>query len=450
FLDRLRELHFEWLYLLGIWSTGEASRGVSRSTPSLVDEYASTLPDFASHDVCGSPFAVTAYRVHPRMGGNGALARLRERARARDLRLMIDFVPNHVALDHPWRAAHPAYFIVDDARFESFVADGKRYAYGRDPFTGAWRDTLQLNYAEPGLVDEMVATVRRLSDLADGVRCDMAMLELPDVFEQTWGRRIEPFWPRAIAAARDHHPGFVFMAEVYWDREYQMQELGFDYTYDKAMYDRLLQQPAGSVRGHLHAEADYQRRSVRFLENHDEPRAAATFPLARHRAAAVLAYLVPGLRFFHDGQWEGRRVKISMHLCRRPDEPVDAGVAALYRELLAILRRAAPRRGQWQLLGLRRAWADNPSDAHFVAFSWQREDELLVAIVNDSEHRSQCYVAMPFLHLAGRPVVLDDLFGPQRYERDGSRLLAEGLYVDVEPWRAHVFLCSALYATEAA
>ena len=67
------------------------------------------------------------------------------------------------------------------------------------------------------------------------------------------------------------------------------------------------------------------RKSVRFLENHDEPQEnAGVFSPAQHRAAAVVTFFVPGLRFFHEGEFEGRRVHVSMHLGRRPVEPMDA------------------------------------------------------------------------------------------------------------------------------
>ncbi len=141
---------------------------------------------------------------------------------------------------------------------------------------------------------------------------------LPEVFERTWGIRAEPFWPGAIDAVRRAHPKFVFLAEVYWDMEWTLQRQGFDYTYDKRLYDRLRESPARPVREHLAADLDFQNRSARFLENHDEPRAAATFAPEIHAAAAVITFLAPGLRLFHDGQFEGRKVRISPHLVRRP------------------------------------------------------------------------------------------------------------------------------------
>ena len=79
----------------------------------------------------------------------------------------------------------------------------------------------------------------------------MAMLVLPEVFERTWGMRPQQFWPKAIARVRGAHPGFLFMAEVYWDLEWTLQQQGFDYAYDKRLYDRLEHNPVESVRLHL-------------------------------------------------------------------------------------------------------------------------------------------------------------------------------------------------------
>ena len=128
------------------------------------------------------------------------------------------------------------------------------------------------------------------------------------------------------------------MAEVYWDLEWTLQQQGFDYTYDKRLYDRLRDGHARPVREHFCAGLDYQNKMARFLENHDEPRAAAAFPPGMHEAAAVITFLSPGLRFFHQGQFEGRKKRISPHLCRGPCEPVDPKLAAVLR---AAARRAA-------------------------------------------------------------------------------------------------------------
>ena len=194
-------------------------------------------------------------------------------------------------------------------------------AYGRDPYFDGWPDTLQLNYGNPDLQQAMIGELTRIAGQCDGVRCDMAMLVLPDVFERTWGIRADPFWPKATGSVRRKHPHFLFMAEVYWDLEWTMQQQGFDYAYDKRLYDRLREGHARPVREHFHAGLDYQNKLARFLENHDEPRAAATFSPDVHEAAAVITFLSPGLRFFHQGQFQGRRKRISPHLVRGPQEP---------------------------------------------------------------------------------------------------------------------------------
>ncbi len=420
------------------------------TNPEWLADYHRVLPDFRDSDVTGSPFAIRDYHVHADFGGDDALARLRERLRARGLRLVLDFVPNHVAPDHHWVEEHPDFFIAGTEeqlaaapqnyrRFET--AGGPRIlAYGRDPYFAGWPDTLQLNYGTPALQDALLGELRRIAHQCDAVRCDMAMLVLPDVFQRTWGISTQPFWPRATAAVRAEVPGFLFMAEVYWDLEWTLIQQGFDYAYDKRLYDRLEHGGAGPVRGHLQAGLDFQDHLARFLENHDEPRAAATFAPDAHRAAAVITFLSPGLRFFHQGQREGKRVRIPMHLGRGPTETPDPSIAAFYDRLVACLNDPAFRYGQWQLLDARPAWEGNGTNDHFVAFAWSGPGSLrrLVA-VNYADGQSQCYVALPWSDLAGRAWRLRDRLGEAVYDRDGGDLAARGLYLDLPAWGYHAF-----------
>jgi hypothetical protein len=312
-------------------------------------------------------------------------------------------------------------------------------AYGRDPYFEGWPDTLQLNYGNPELQQAMIGELERIAGQCDGVRCDMAMLILPDVFESTWGIRAELFWPKATEAVRRKQPNFQFMAEVYWDREWTMQQQGFDYTYDKRLYDRLREGHARPVREHFNAGLDYQNKMVRFLENHDEPRAAATFSPEVHEAAAVITFLSPGLRFFHQGQFEGRKKRISPHLCRGPEEPVDQRLKQFYDRLLAVLRQAVVRNGQWQLLECVPAWEGNWTWDCFLAFAWQGAGgERLLVAVNYAPNQSQCYVRLPWDELRGRRWQVTDLFTGQMVERSGDEMCNPGLYVDLPPWGYHV------------
>jgi hypothetical protein len=272
----------------------------------------------------------------------------------------------------------------------------------------------------------------------------MAMLVLPEVFERTWGIPAKSFWPKATRRVREKAPDFCFTAEVYWDLEWTMQQLGFDYVYDKRLYDRLRESHAPPVREHFQAGLDYQNKLVRFLENHDEPRAAATFPSGQHEAAAVITFFSPGLRFFHQGQFDGRIKRISPHLGRAPDEAVNQGLKQFYTRLLEVLRRPAIRQGQWQLLDCVPAWDGNGSSDAFIAYAWQDSDGArLLITVNYGDHCSQCYVRLPFSDLTSRKWRLRDLLGDSHYERDGSDIQSRGLYLDVAPWQYHVFeMCS--------
>ena len=310
-LDRLAELGFDWVWLLSVWQTGPAAQAISRANRSWRREFEETLPDLRDDDIGGSGFAIRSYTVHRDLGGTAALGRLRTRLQQRGMKLMLDFVPNHMAPDHPWVDEHPDFFVRGSEN--DLAASPQNYrrvrtnggalvlAYGRDPYFDGWPDTLQLDYGNPDLQQAMIGELATIAGQCDGLRCDMAMLVLPDVFERTWGIRPEPFWPKAIESVRRAHPQFRFMAEVYWDLEWTMQQQGFDYAYDKRLYDRLREGRARPVREHFHAGLDYQDKLARFLENHDEPRAAATFPPdasrgrgRRHLPITRTAVLPPG------------------------------------------------------------------------------------------------------------------------------------------------------------
>jgi hypothetical protein len=449
-LNHLARQGFDWVWLLSVWQTGPAAQQVSRSNRDWRQEFHETLPDLREEDIPGSGFAITGYTVHTNLGGDAALARLRERLRKRGLRLMLDFVPNHMGLGHPWIEDHPEHFItgteLDLSRAPQNYTWVKRQrgdlllAHGRDPYFPGWPDTLQLNYSNPATQEAMIGELLKIAGQCDGVRCDMAMLVLPDVFERTWGVRAPLFWPMATQRVRERVPGFCFMAEVYWDLEWTLQQQGFDYAYDKRLYDRLRESHARPVREHFHAGMDYQEKLARFLENHDEPRAAATFSPDIHQAAAAITFLSPGLRFFHQGQFEGRKKRISPHLGRAPNEPIDQQLCDYYARLLAVLRRPAVREGRWQLLECVPAWDRNWTSDCFVAFAWEGSagDRVLVA-VNFAPNQSQCYVRLPFADLGNTFWRIQNLIGDEVYDREGDELQTRGLYLDVPSWKASVF-----------
>ena len=152
-LGRIAKMGFDWVWLLSVWQTGLAGRRVSRENRAWRKEFEETLPDLREEDIAGSGFAVAGYTVNSELGGDAALARLRERLRKLGLRLMLDFVPNHTGLDHPWVASHIDYYVrgteLDLTRAPSDYTWVKRaqgdvlLAHGRDPYFPGWPDTLQ-------------------------------------------------------------------------------------------------------------------------------------------------------------------------------------------------------------------------------------------------------------------------------------------------------------------
>ncbi len=454
-IDGFAEKGFDWIWLLSVWQIGSAGRAVSRGNLQWRTEFKTVLPDLAEDDICGSGFAITSYTVSDALGGETALTQFRQRLAQRGIRLMLDFVPNHTALDHSWVRKHSDYYVqgnevdlsIAPQNYVRVVTDkGPRIlAYGRDPNFPGWPDTLQLDYCNPELqaarIDELIA----IASKCDGVRCDMAMLLLPEIFRRTWGMTPEPFWPKATAAVHAKYPAFTFMAEVYWDLEWTLQQQGFVYCYDKRLYDRLKDREVRPIRDHLLAGLDYQDRLARFLENHDEPRAAAEFPWPQHRAAAVITFLSPGLRFFHQGQFEGAQIRVPTHLCRGPVEPTNQEIEAFYDRLLEVLKETkAFRDGSWSQIQPQAAWSGNWTSDCFIAYAWTGENgSRFVVVVNYVGSRAQCRLPLSWPDLRSKQVRLTDVMGSEVYDRDGSDLVDHGLYIDHAPWQFNVFALHA-------
>jgi hypothetical protein len=432
------------VWLMGVWTRSPAGIAVAMSDAGNVASFRSALPDLSDDDVVGSAYCVRDYVVAEHLGGPDSLAAARVALADRGVGVLLDFVANHVAPDHAWCADHPEYFVqgTDDdlerAPLEFVKVGDHVLANGRDPYFAPWRDVVQLNAFATPLRQAASLTVRSIADQCDGVRCDMAMLMLDDVVARTWGSRAglpppSQYWTDVIASVQATHPGFRFIAEAYWDREWDLQQLGFDHCYDKRLYDRLLHENAASVRGHLGADLAYQRRLLRFLENHDEPRAAAVFGSDQERAAAVVVATLPGATLWHDGQFDGRRVHLPVFLGRYPDEPLDRDRRAWYESVVAL----DVRHGDWALCSCE-GWPDNHSADQLMAWSWTDGDRRCLVVVNDAGSPAQGRVRVPWSDLDGKTVVLCDRLSGDRYERDGTQMLADGLYVDRPPWGAHV------------
>jgi hypothetical protein len=452
-LERIAAYGFDGVWLMGVWLHSPDGRRVAREHTGLQGEYHKALPDYSDADVVGSPYSILDYQVDPTLGGDSELAALRQRLANLGMRLMLDFVPNHFACDHAWLKEHPERLVQggpdklarEPVNYYDVTIDGRWrvFAHGRDPYLDGWTDTVQIDYRPAASRRAMADILLEIAGRCDGARCDMAMLATRDIFLRTWGGAFEPpqaeFWPAVVTDLHARHPGFLMLAEVYWDLEWELQQQGFDYTYDKRLYDRLLEHDAMDVRLHLTAALDYQSRLARFTENHDERRAAEAFGVQHSLAAAALTYTLPGLRLFHEGQLDGWRVKLPVQLGRRPPEGSVPQVEAFYRRLLAALRHPVFHDGEWQSLKPTEEWAGNPTYRNIVAHRWSLQGEHRLVLVNLSHDRSQALVPVDIRTLAGGTWRLHDALNDTFYVRRGDEMVSTGLYVDLPGYGYHLF-----------
>ncbi|MEY2599297.1 MAG: hypothetical protein RLZZ142_1556 [Verrucomicrobiota bacterium] len=463
-LDALAEVGITHLWLMGVWPTGPRSKAEALRHPDLRNAYSEAVPDWKESDVLGSPYAIAQLHVSPLLGGDPALASLRSRLAHRGIRLLLDFIPNHLGLDHPWVQSDPLLFVGSHAPFpDSFpvsLPNRTRFlAHGKDPYFPGWTDTVQLDYRRAQTRRAMTELLRAISKKCDGVRCDMAMLVLSEVFEKTWAHvpcedpcgEAGEFWREAIASIKKEEPHFLFLAEAYWGLEGRLCELGFDYAYDKHLYDLLLHDRPWEVQPHLLGMGPENQRRAHFLENHDEPRVANALGIAKHRAAAALILGLPGMRFLHDGQLQGLHRFARVQLARRATEPANSAVEELYGKLLPAFAKSGVGKGEALLLTPVRAWDYNPTAQCICTVLWQdpqNEDHFELLVVNLAPHRAQCRVVLPLPPAETSPNsstwLLSDRLGHERWQRDSHELTTAGLFLDVEPHAAQLFSCTRL------
>jgi glycosidase len=451
--DRLKRLGFDYVWLMGVWK--RSREGIKLFRESLEGKRLSShvdtiLPGWTNEDVAGSPFSIAEYTPEPQVGTWADIDRVRGELHSRGVKLILDFVPNHTAPDHPWISQHPDYYIQgsgSDYRRNSAaffpVQKGTKTLYlarGKDPYFPPWPDTAQLNYFNPAMQSALIGELIKISEHCDGVRCDMTMLLLNDIFSSTWGwarRDAENKTPEFWEEVRRALPDFLLIAEAYWDTEWRLQQLGFDYTYDKRLYDRLRSSSANDVNLHLTADRSYQRKLVRFIENHDEPRSAGVFGREHLRAALVLFSTLPGMKLYYHGQLEGRKIHTPLLISRTPEEQPDEKLKAFYEKVLSITQSEIFREGEWRSYEV--VAAEDDSFANLVAYRWKKGDQLKLVVVSLGNGHAQGRISFKRELPDGSDYLLFDELNDRYYVRSVIEMIGPGLHVVLDGYQSHIF-----------
>jgi Alpha amylase, catalytic domain len=444
------ELGFDIVWLMGVWQRSPESRRIALEDPANFADYDRALPGWTPEDVIASPYAVAAYLPDAHIGTWDAVDLVRKKLHARGMTLFLDFVGNHTALDHPWTREHPDFYVQgtredyeeNPGDFYPCATSGQTFflARARDPYFPPWKDVAQLNHFHPGMRAAHLAELRTIAQHCDGVRCDMAMLQLNDIFGGIWGKFLgnarppqEEFW----TTAHRESPNFVLLAEAYWGTEAQLLELGFNFAYDKEFYDAVRDLDLGKIHNAVAASPDYQRHFARFLENHDEARQAAVFGTQRLTSVGTLMGTLPGMRFYYQGELEGRKLRLPITLRREADEPPDPAASAFFKKILAITKEEVFHTGNWALLPV--APEGDNSSANLVAYEWQSEAAWKLIVVNLEAIASQGRIPLANRVSPTKQYVFFDELNDVPYDRSGEELNRLGLFVRRDGFQAHAF-----------
>ncbi|MFH1674921.1 MAG: alpha-amylase family glycosyl hydrolase [Pseudomonadota bacterium] len=445
-LEKFANNGIDAIWLMGVWNRSLEGIEIAHRHPGLQEEYTRALGTWGKKDIGASPYAIRVYEVAQEFGNDQTLAIFRSNLLEFDIKLILDFVPNHMAIDTPFLYKHPDLFLQDTpsrAEPKDYFQRNVRgipytFAHGKDPYFPSWTDTVQVDYSEVSNREFMADLMEKAASHCDGLRCDMAQLVTPNVFKKTWGKSFdkdETFWKPAIQSIKYRRPGFVFMAEVYWGLEWELQQEGFDFTYDKTLYDRLRYSTPDDVRGHLGARFSYQNKLVRFIENHDETRAVKAFD-NKAEAAALIASTTPGAKLFHDGQFEGKSIRLPIQLTRKPADPVNHDIIHFYQTLLQEIKDDIYHKGDWKLLEVSSVGDD--TNHNIIAYEWTMQDRNKIVAVNLGNQESHAYIR-PSLPSDKNECILVDHMTNKQYKREVSEVSAKGLFIKLAPYEAHVF-----------
>jgi glycosidase len=440
-IDFIADMGVDAVYIMGIWKLGEYGLNYDKTL-----DYDYVLPDWQEEDIIGSPFAITEYVCNPELGTDKDIQVLRWKFNIRQVKLYLDFVPNHSAIDGVKTSTDEDMYIMAPPGKENLT---NRYAenglaYGADYAHFAWVDVNQWNYFEPKTITYMMNNLEKVLTYSDGVVCTRAYLEINDVFEKTWEDELtyfnytkpeEEFWTIAINNARKNFKTAVFIAEAYTDtHKEKLLELGFDYVLDADLRSKLLYS-ANDVNTYIQQGSIIPwEKTAHFIENHDTERFVSSVDgdYEKAKAAGTIAASVGGMVFMNHGQWYGRKYKLDIHLRRAAGEDNNNDMLSYYKQLLPILTNTAFKSPQYNYV--------ETDNSDFVAYIREDEstDNHLLVVVNYSD-TAKCG-NVPIYNIKGlKYCLLYEPFSDEEYVRNVELIKKNGLQVCLKPWETQIF-----------
>ncbi|MBY9018934.1 MAG: alpha-amylase [Candidatus Lokiarchaeota archaeon] len=441
---------FDAVWTMGAWERSPIGREIAIQHEGLQEEYRKALRYFSTDDVVGSPYSIFYYHIDSHLGGTKGMESFRQDLEERGIRLILDYVPNHVAIDHMWTLEKSDVFISGTLQdlmtkpYEYFSIGGKVYAHGRDPNFLPWTDTVQINAFSEDARMKAINTLLSIAEQCDGVRCDMAMLVTNEIFSKTWSEKVSStpeidFWEEVIPNIKEKYPDFLFIAEVYWDMEWKLQQQGFDYCYDKTLYDRLKNDNAQKIISHLQAEWDYQTKLLRYIENHDEERAVNVFGEDASLAAATIIMTLPGAKLIFEGQMDGNEIKLPVQLGKSPIETPNSKISEFYDKLLNIIPHIEIDKTKWSICEVAPVNIEDSSFNSIISYVWEENQKEILVVVNYSINPAKAHIKIKGKKYGSSHWNFKDLITDEEYQYLGKDLDEHGLFIQLNPWKCHIF-----------
>ena len=441
--DNLKENGIDIVWMMGVWKLGNYGLKFDQEL-----DFTSVLPDCTKADIIGSPYAITEYICNPEIGTNEDLLWLKKELNSRDLKLMLDFVPNHSAIDAP-TASNPKLYIrapkgkENPERYtESGFAFG-RYNNNLDP----WQDVIQWNYWEEETRKIMKDNLMTVLSYADGIRCDVCGLLLNDAIGTTWKEELEywgytrpekEFWEIALAEVKEKYPNAILLAEVYEPKHIEtLTKLGIQYSYNRDVLVKLQDDnTCKDVVTYIKSVApEYWKHSAVFVENHDENRIVYNMAsVDKAKAAGTIAATIGGMTFMNHGQWSGYKNKLEVHLRRGYDEMENKDVKKYYKKLMQIIQDPAFRGEKLEIV--ENMGGKKKDD--FVAYKRIKDESFYLVVVNFSD--SFGCANIPIWDLKGKgECSIREVINDREYLRIVENIKKEGLTVCLSPWESQIF-----------